>query len=371
MTVFKPEPYLAKLEALVDVAHVEGAEARQLAAWRYEPVDRRPTIITVRDDWGHKQHDFPPGWPHIPYNEAYRDPAKMLIYELARAYEGALLKDDRAYTIRANYGLVLLASMVGCPYWQDQDNMPWAEAVTTTEEIEQILERGLPDINSGVAGRVWETEQYFKETLAAYPNLSRTVRIGCPDAQGPFNTAVNIAGVNVYYLVIDRPELVHRLLQFSTDLYLAVIRHHKQVMQEPMDVGYSFSYKLLGGGRASDDSAVMMSGKMYEKFVKPYNAQAYQATQGGMLHFCGKGDQFFGHMTGTPGVTGIQFGNPEMQDFQARYALARPKKICLLWDGPMPAELDHITTGVIHKHICQTWAEAEQAAAALQRQGRQ
>jgi hypothetical protein len=76
-------------------------------------------------------------------------------------------------------------------------------------------------------------------------------------------------------------------------------------------------------------------------------------------------------MTDTPGVTGIQFGNPEMQDFQTRYALARPKKICLLWDGPMPAGLDHITTGLIHKHICETWTEAEQAAAALQRQGHQ
>ena len=50
-----------------------------------------------------------PTGPRFPYSEAYRDPAKMLIYELARAYEGALLRDDRAYTIRANYGLVLLA----------------------------------------------------------------------------------------------------------------------------------------------------------------------------------------------------------------------------------------------------------------------
>jgi len=366
MSDFNPDLYLEKLEALVDVDHVLAAEARQTAAWRFEPVDRRPTIITVRDDWGHHQHDFPPDWPQIPYSQAFRNPDKMLISELTRVYEGALLKDDRSYTIRANYGLVLLATMAGCQSWQDQENMPWAEALTDVDEVKRVLDAGLPDMNSGIAGQVWETEQYFKEKLAPYPNLSRTVRIGCPDARGPFNTAVNIAGVNVYYLVNDDPELVHHLMRFSTDLYLAVIRHHKQLMDEPMDVGYSFSYKIAGGGRMSDDSAVMMSGKMYNEFVKPYNAQACQATQGALLHFCGKGDQFFDHMTNTAGVTAIQFGNPEMQDFMARYEKAKATKVCLLWDGDLPEAFDHITTGVVHKNICKSWADAEAAAAKLQ-----
>ena len=113
-------------------------------------------------------------------------------------------------------------------------------------------------------------------------------------------------------------------MEFSTELYLAVIAHHKALLGEPDDVGYSFSYRIDGGGRASDDSAVMMSGKMYADFVKPYNARAYQTTQGGMLHFCGKGDQFYDHMLDTAGVTGINFGNPEMQDFAP--ATTRPSR---------------------------------------------
>ena len=91
--------------------------------------------------------------------------------------------------------------------------MPWAEAFTDVDDVKRMLDAGLPDMNSGIAGKVWETEQYFKEMLAPYPKLSQTVRIGCPDAQGPFNTAVNIAGVNVYYLVNDEPELVHNLMR--------------------------------------------------------------------------------------------------------------------------------------------------------------
>lgn len=115
----------------------------------------------------------------------------------------------------------------------------------------------------------------------------------------------------------------------------------------------------------SDDSAVMMSGQMYEEFVKPYNAEACQTTEGALLHFCGKGDQFFDHMATTPGVTAIQFGNPEMQDFMGRYEIAKENKVCMLWDGDLPGALDHIKTGVIHKRIAKTWSQAEAWAAQL------
>lgn len=360
---FNPEPYLEKLEALVDVEHVLAAEARQAAAWRFEPSDRRPTIVTVRDDWRHVQHDSPPAWPRIPYSQTFHDPAKMLISELTRAYEGALLKDDRAYTIRANYGLVLLPSMVGCHVSQDEDNMPWAQPVEDADALEKILDQGLPDMHSGIAGRVWETEDYFRETLARYPRLRQVARIGCPDAQGPFNTAVNIAGANVYYWVMERPELVHRLMQFATDLYVAVVRYHQQRVNEPPGIGYSFSYRIQGGGRLSEDSAVMLSGKMYAEFVKPYNILACQATQGAMAHFCGKGDHFFEHLVTTPGITAVNFGNPELQDFTARYTLASENRVCLLWDGDLPKAFGHVTTGVVHKRVARTWAEAEALAA--------
>ena len=45
MSNFNPEPYLEKLEALIDVDHVLAAEARQSAAWRFEPADRRKRAL--------------------------------------------------------------------------------------------------------------------------------------------------------------------------------------------------------------------------------------------------------------------------------------------------------------------------------------
>jgi hypothetical protein len=46
----------------------------------------------------------------------------------------------------------------------------------------------------------------------------------------------------------------------------------------------------------------------------------------------------------------------------------REHYICLLWDGDLPDKFDHITTGVIHKKIAPSWAEAKEVAACLHKQ---
>jgi len=356
---FEPEPYLKRLENLVDVDHVLAAEARQATAWEYKPVDRRTTIITCRDDWRHVQHDWPPGWPQIPYNEAFRDPARMLVAELWRAYEGARLKDDRAYTIRPNYGLVIIPSILGCQYEQRGDEMPWTVPLPDRDAVRAMIQRGIPDLNHGLGRQVWETEAYFVETLARYPRLKQVVRVGCPDPQGPFNLASSIVGTDLFLAVIECPDLVHQLLGFLTEVYITFMRRHKEMTGEPEGVGYTFSYRYKGSARIVDDSAVMLSGAMYQEFCVPYNARIAQALGGAVGHFCGKGDQLFEAFASTPGIYAINFGNPEMQDLAARYEVAARHKVCLLWDGELPQECNHITTGIIHKRIAKSWAEAE------------
>lgn len=371
MSEFRPEPYLERLESLVDVEHVLAAEARQAMAWEYQPVDRRTTIITCRDDWRHIQHDWPPGWPQIPYSEAFRDPAKMLVSELWRAYEGALLKDDRAYTIRANYGIVIIPSILGCRYEQRGEDMPWTIALPDREAVKAMLRKGMPDLNNGLGRQVWETEAYFGETLARYPKLRQVVHVGCPDPQGPFNLASSILGTDLFIAVIECPDLVHELLGFLTEVIIAFVRRHKEITGEPEGVGYTFSYRVKGGGRIVDDAAVMLSGKMYQEFCVPYNARIAAALGGALGHFCGKGDQFFAAMAATPGIYAINFGNPEMQDLKERYQVAAKHKVCLLWDGELPQGCEHIVTGIIHKRIAHSWAEAQGMAQELRSKGGQ
>lgn len=365
MSDFDPRPYLDRLEGLVDVAHQTQAEARQLAALNFEPLDRRPTIVTCRADWSHTQNDWAPGWPQIPYGEAFRDPAKMLVSELARAYEGALLRDDRVFTIRANYGLVLITTIAGAEYWQDGDNMPWPMPVASLDEVRAVIDRGLPDLNQGLGRQVWETEAYFRETLAQYPKLAQTVHIGCPDPQGPFNLATNLAGAAIYLATIEEPQIVHDVLDYFVPIYIAVIEHHKALVGEPADAGYTFSCRLRGGGRIVDDTGVMLSQEMYREFCVPRNARIATALHGSLGHFCGKGTHFYEDLLSTPGITSLNFGQPELHDLLERYALAAKYRVCLMWDGAIPPEADHLHTGIIHRRVVETWGEAQAIAAAL------
>lgn len=365
MSGFDPRPYLDKLEALVDVEHQKRAEARQLAALNFEPLDLRPTTVSCRAPWSHLQFDYPPGWIQIPYREAFRDPAKMLVSELMQVYEGTLLKDDRVFTIRANYGLILTTSILGAEYSQDEDNMPWAMPVENLDAVRDIIARGMPDLNNGIGAQIWETEAYFRDTLAQYPKLAQTVHIGHPDPQGPFNFAVNLAGVAIYEATIENPQLIHDLLGFFVPIYIAVIAKHRAITGEKSDEGYKFGCRLRGGGCIPDDSGVMLSHAMYREFCMPYNERVANGVNGTMGHFCGKGAQFYEEMVNTPGVTSINFGNPEMQNLVERHALASQKKIGLLWDGAIPADAQHIHTGIIHRHVVNSWTEAVETAERL------
>jgi hypothetical protein len=365
MSDFDPRPYLDKLESLVDVAWQKRAEAKQLSALKFEPLGFRPTIVTCRAPWSHLQYDFPPDWPQIPYGETFRDPAKMLISELMLAYEGALLKDDRVFTIRPNYGIVLTTSLLGAEYSQDEDNMPWAMPVESLDDVKKIIARGQPDLNAGIGAQIWETVAYFRDTLAQYPKLKQVVHIGYPDTQGPFNFAVNLAGVAIYEATVENPALVHELLDFYVPIFSAVVNKHRSIVREAPDEGYKFLCRQIGGGCIPDDSGVMLSQKMYAEFCAPYNGRVATAVGGVLGHFCGRGNQFYEVMANTPGITAINFGNPEMQNLVERHQIAQEKKICLMWDGDIPREAAHINTGIIHRYVVNSWGEAVATAKRL------
>jgi hypothetical protein len=361
--MFDPSPYLESLETHCDVSHMRDVEALQLASGNYEVVDHCPTIVSCHDTMRHVQYDWPPGWPRFRRSEIMSDAGKMLISELTSAFEGALLKDDRTFTIRADYGQVILPSLLGCTFLQPEDEMPWLHNLSSLDEVNQLLEIGMPDLQLGLGGKVIETEQYFLEMLSAYEKLSQTVHIGSPDTQGPFNLVASIIGSNIYYAVFDHPKLVHQLLQRVTDIYIEFTKLHKRTVGEPMGMCYQMGWVTKGGARIVDDSAVNLSTEMFCEFCVPYNTQISLAFDGFMGHFCGRGRQILHEMLKTPGIHSLNFGNPELQDWNDVYSQALSQQVCLLWDDDIPEKRNQSVTGVIHKRFAHTWKEAEQFAA--------
>lgn len=327
------QEWLSKLNDIVDPELVARAEDRTRAALLYEPVDRLPAIVGCRV----------PAWPAFPYGEGFYDFEKMLLNELGGVWAGAHVRDDRMYTIRANYGVGTVASMFGCEIVLTQDNtMPWCHPLTDSQ-LDAVLESGEIDITAGLGSRVAKTVLFYQEALSGFDKLSQCVRVYVCDTQGPFDIAHLVMGSKIYTELYDNPERVHRLLELATDTYIRVTKAQKELIGEGCDWSYHSQMMSRGGVRVCEDSATNLSAECYRQFPKRYNERVLEEFGGGWIHYCGDGRQILREVLGTRGARGINFGNPEMQSITDVYALASPSKIPVLgwrFGAPLPAEID-------------------------------
>lgn len=330
------DDHLQKLNALVDPDHVSRARERMLASVSFEPVDRLPVCVNCPV----------PGWPRCSYREGFEDMEKMLINELEQVWVGAHVRDDRMYTIRANYGVGGLASLFGCGTRLTDDNtMPWTFPLGD-RELDKVLESGEVDIEAGLGSRVFETERYYLKMLSRYENLAQCVHIFVSDTQGPFDNAHLVMGHKIYTEVYDNPERVHRLLEIATDTYIRFTRAQKELIGESGPTHYHGQSIVRGTTRMCEDSSINLSADFYREFCKPYNERAFAELGGGWIHYCGNGRQILPDVMSTEGVTGVNFGNPEMQDIGSIYEQAAPRRIAVLtWPGRSSLP-DTIATGV-------------------------
>ena len=327
---------LARLNDVVDPEHVLRSEERMLAATRYQPVDRLPRVVHCPVD----------GWPAFTYREGFEDPAKMLLNELASVWVGAQVRDDRAYTIRANYGVGGIASMLGCEVKLTDDNtMPWLFPLEDGE-LDRILDAGEVDIEAGLGARVFETERFYIDALSRHEALARTVHVYVSDTQGPFDTAHLVMGHKIYTEIYDNPARVHRLLELVTDAYIRFTRAQREIIGEFGDTSYHSTLRIRGAVRICDDSGINLSTDFYREFCKPYNQRILAEFGGGWVHYCGGGQQILQEVLSTEGITGINFGNPERQDISLICKEAASRETAVLGWPTAFSVPEWVTTGM-------------------------
>jgi len=318
------DEYLKKLDAVVDPEHQTRSEELMRRAVSYEPVERLPLTINCPV----------PGWPAFSYRETFEDVEKMLLAELAAVWVGANVGDDRVYMVRGNYGVGAIASMFGCEIRLTDDNVyPWITHLDDAA-LDRVLESGEIDIESGLGARVFETERFYQEALSRFENLKRALHIYVSDTQGPFDNAHLIMGHKIYTELYDSPERVRRLLDLVTDTCIRYTRAQNALIGE--DGGFSFHSQMAvrGAVRICDDSGINLSAELYRRFSKPYNERIFAELGGGWIHYCGDGRQILPEVLSTRGVSGVNFGQPELQDLSSIYRDAAPRKVAVLnWIG--------------------------------------
>jgi len=319
---------LDRLEELVDLDHVAECEAVHDALAAGEAVDCLPCKIGMA---------VPEEWPTYSFTECWDDIEKNFVSALGESYCGALLKDDRLFTVRPEYGVVNIPELFGVPSHVTDEGRSMSKGMNDTGKLEALLAAGMPDLAAGHSRKIDAWYEFAKETLAQYEKLSQAMHFVVPDPQGPFDLACLVYGSGILTGIYDRPELARDLLELMTETFIAYHKRCKAIIGEPLNSAYHIGgLKLARGGvRICDDSATLISPTAYEEFVRPYNLRCFEPFDGGWLHFCGNGNHILDQMLAMAPVHYLHLGNPDDHDLIDLVKKTTEKEVVLFWSGSM------------------------------------
>ena len=269
----------------------------------------------IRDAYNHKEKgDIPVLIMDIPYwvsvmsaeeiPEKYFTDVKTMFDFQVKSIEKHMsrIDDDYIPALFPWYGTGVVPSALGCKI-SFQDKMDPAIESTVISEPEDIKKLEMPDpYKDGLMPRVLDCIDYMR--------INSDLPVSFTDCQGPLNIALSLTGVeNLFVWMYEHPEHVHRLMDFCTEVLIEWIKVQKKHADQKLNTG-AFPHMItlpegFGGVYLCDDDCTVLSPKLYEEFVVPYNSRVFKAFGGGTLHFCGNAEHQLENFLKTEGITGI------------------------------------------------------------------
>lgn len=260
-------------------------------------------------------------YENININDAVGDYELMLRSQL----EGALRIVSSPYGIpgvRANYGTGILPALFGAEIFmmpRETNTLPTVRPMGA-EAADGILDGGVPDLDRGFGRQVFEMGEYFCEAFAPYPNVQKYVSVYHPDTQGPLDVLEVLLSSDLFYLMYDEPDKVTSLLRVITDTYAAFLdRWFALAPDKPVFNMHWSNIVYRGHILLRDDSAMNLSPDFYRTFAYPFDAELLDRFDGGMVHFCGRGDHYIDILANAPKLHGINMSQPELNDMEKIY----------------------------------------------------
>ncbi len=93
-----------------------------------------------------------------------------------------------------------------------------------SDAVKRLLDRGVPDLDSGQGEIVLRVGQYFRQLLREFPKLAEYVYLYHPDLQGPMNVCEMLWGGSLYVDFYDQPDLIKDFLSLITETYIRFMR---------------------------------------------------------------------------------------------------------------------------------------------------
>ncbi len=336
---------LIKLEAELNFADqiTIGEKFRRSLNW--ETTGQLPLIISYPFP---KSSSFCP----FPHKEIFDNPEKMLFNELTHAFDTSILfhnevSDDLPYTIRANFGTVIIASLFGGIIEQRDNNPPWVRHFETQNDFMSIFDCDPSDFTQGICPQIIDRYQFYKDVLANYPNLRQCIKTVLPDLQGPLDTLELLRGSAIYEDFILEPDIVDRGLKLIAQAQVGFAKHLQQYITDDTE-NYAYQHATLISGNIliRNDSAIMIPPEMYTEQVARHDEFVLKEMGGGGIHSCGKIDFNIPEIFRLNSLKCFDFGQSHLNDLEPVYALAKERKIPLI---RIRANKDELLSGKIHE----------------------
>jgi len=293
-------------------------EEKLLADWRqFLDGDFRGDVFSPR-----RVQASPPAfaWPSVRVNAALDDPEAMLLQQFRSCSDEIARGGGGVLCVRANYGTGIVPSLFGATPFimaDELDTLPTNWPLEGGKDaIRALLDRGLPDPHAALGGKALDMGARFVEIISRCPRLSRFVHIYHPDLQGPLDICELLWGSRLFLDLYDEPDLVCDFLALITETYLSLMREWDKVV--PPTDGLAAHWFMMHRGHIMlrDDSAMNLSGEMFDRFLAPYDARLLRDLGGGAMHFCGKGDHYLARAAELPGLTAVNMSQPEYNDLE-------------------------------------------------------
>jgi hypothetical protein len=143
------------------------------------------------------------------------------------------------------------------------------------------------------------------------------LRISTPVLSSPLNIALNLFGEEfLVCLMEDKNEALYSL-EVITDAIVNLHKKFKKISPMVRHYASSFRYTPDGFGHICGCSTHLVSGKIYEEIIAPFDEQVLSVyPEGGTIHLCGKHTQHLNAFKGMKKLRGIQINDTAADDFE-------------------------------------------------------
>ena len=291
-----------------------------LKTWNLEETSEVPFVVEI-------------GYPHLATEEFYANDDAEIRWNERYHQDRADVYDYGMPNIKPNIGISIMAAAFGCKFTINNEADPWITPLIKEKNAADVytLEKPNP-----------ETNPIYQQAFARleYLQTHSTLPLRLVNVPSPLVTASLIWDYTSFIeSTLLYPKEIHALLEVVTEATIEFVHLQLQRINHLHTMSHEIWYLPPEIGiRISDDTAAVMSPKLYREFGVKYNAKISEAFGGIVVHSCGELKHVLPVMMETPGLRGIDLTIPQNMKWEVIKKHAAGKTALNLrhcfWDHP-------------------------------------